>query len=84
MEKVYCLARQSVKRGGKKLRPAKFVLICKASEKGCLFVACLQTFLRIMMKILNFKHMFTDESDEIPICVKYLFQTCFFPSDIFP
>lgn len=54
MEKVYCLARQSVKRGGKKLRPAKFVLICKASEKGCLFVACLQTFLRIMMKILNF------------------------------
>lgn len=68
----------------KKLRPAKFVLICKASEKDYLFDACWQTSLRIMMKVLNFKHMLTDKSDEVLIFVKYLYRAFFFPSDIFP
>lgn len=63
----------------KKLRPAKFVLICKASEKDYLFDACWQTSLRIMMKVLNFKHMLTDKSDEILIFVKYLYRAFFFP-----
>lgn len=61
------------------MRPAKFVLICKASEKDYLFDACWQTSLRIMMKVLNFKHMLTDKSDEILIFVKYLYRAFFFP-----
>lgn len=84
-DRVYHLAWQSVKRGEKKLRPAKSLLICKPSEKDYLFGnVCWQTFLRIMIKILNFKHMSPDKSDEIPICVKFLYWACFIPSDICP